>query len=242
MCWNSLRTVDPATGKPGRRVRMGLGTSETGEANHLVDEMNEILSDSAFWEASARPRAEQLFDQKVVDIFYHGLLPEMVDFFAVRDGVMPLPSSNSSDYRRVLLVGTTGGGKTTLVRQFLGTHPTGERFPSTSTARTTVAEMEFILSGEPFRAVVTFLPRDQAVDYVEESISAAVLAAYYKATDAEILRRLLHHVSQRFRLNYILGNGGGAPNEADIDNEDESAAEAMAPAAVSSTSARPIPS
>src|SRR5262249_45441071 len=98
---------------------------------------------------------------------------------------------------------------------------TAERFPSTSTARTTVAEMEFVLNDEPFRAVVTFLPRDQAVDYVEESTSAAVLAAYYKATDPEILRRLLHHVSQRFRLNYILGDGGAAPTDADMDDEDD---------------------
>src|SRR5207237_348935 len=100
--------IDPATGNPGRRVRMGLGTSKASEANRLVNEMNEMLSNSAFWEVSARSRAEQQFDQKVIDIFYHGLVPEMVDFFAVRDGVMPLPSSDSSDYRRVLLVGTTG--------------------------------------------------------------------------------------------------------------------------------------
>src|SRR5262245_36430091 len=86
-------SVDPATGKPGRRVRMGLGTSEAGKASRLVDEMNEILSNSALWDASARPRAEQQFDQKVVDIFYHGLVPEMVDFFALRGDVMPLPSS-----------------------------------------------------------------------------------------------------------------------------------------------------
>lgn len=211
---------------------MGLGTSDSGEANRLVDQMNELLSNAAFWEASARPRAEQQFDQKVVDIFFHGVVPEPIDFFVIRDGVIPLPSSESSNYRRVLLVGTTGGGKTTLVRQFLGTHPTGERFPSTSTARTTVAEMEFVVTADPFRAVVTFLPRDQVVDYVEESISAAVLAAYHKATDSEILRRLLHHLSQRFRLNYMLGNGGAVPADADIDDEGEGASPAAMPASI----------
>ncbi len=40
----------------------------------------------------------------------------------------------------MLLLGTTGAGKTTLVRQFLGTDPATERFPSTSTAKTTVAD------------------------------------------------------------------------------------------------------
>jgi hypothetical protein len=211
---------------------MGLGTSDADEANRLVEQINELLSNPAFWEASARPRAEQQFDHKIVDIFFHGMAPEPVDFFAVRDGVIQLPSSDSSDYRRMLFVGTTGGGKTTLVRQLLGTHPTGERFPSTSTARTTVAEMEFVLTDDTFRAAVTFLPYDQVVDYVQESISAAVLAAYYRATDSEILRKLLHHVSQRFRLNYILGNGGAAPTDADIDDEDELTSPAAMPVGI----------
>ncbi len=213
--------LDPATGKPGRRVRRGLSTRDLGEANRLVEEVNRLLADPTFWEPSARPRAERLFDPRVVDIFYHDLVPEVIDFSAVRDAFIPLPSSSSSDYRRVLLVGTTGGGKTTLVRQLLGTNPTTERFPSTSTAKTTVAEMEFALSEGPFRSIVTFLPRDQVAEYVEESITAAVLAAYHKASDNEILRRVLNHVSQRFRLNYILGNGGAPPSEADIDEEDE---------------------
>lgn len=220
--------LDPATGKPGRRVRRGLGTRDPEEASRLVQEMNRLLADPTFWEPSARPRAERLFDPKVVDIFYHDMIPDAVDFSAIRDAFIPLPSSSSSDYRRVLLVGTTGGGKTTLVRQFLGTHPTKERFPSTSTAKTTVAEMDFVLSEGPFRAIVTFLPRDQVADYVEECISAAVLAAYRKAADNEILWRLLNHVSQRFLLNYLLGNGGEPPSEADIDEEDEEAGEPLA--------------
>jgi len=86
---------------------------------------------------------------------------------------IPLPRSSDSAYRQVLLLGTTGGGKTTLVRQLIGTDPHTERFPSTSTARTTVSDMEILLSPGLFRAAVTFLPRDEIRDYVEESMSAA---------------------------------------------------------------------
>ncbi len=32
----------------------------------------------------------------------------------------------------------------------------------------TVADMEIVLDDGPYRAVVTFLPRDQVLDYVEE--------------------------------------------------------------------------
>jgi hypothetical protein len=40
-----------------------------------------------------------------------------------------LPGADSG-YRRVLLLGTTGAGKTTVIRQFLGTDPLKDRFPS----------------------------------------------------------------------------------------------------------------
>src|SRR2546428_5980026 len=37
--------LDPATGKPGRRVRRGLGTRGVEEAKGLVAELNELLGD-----------------------------------------------------------------------------------------------------------------------------------------------------------------------------------------------------
>ena len=171
----------------------------------MVAEFNELLADRTFWEASSRTTASGKFTPIVVDIFYHDMLPEPTDAFDIREAAVPLPRSTDSDYRQVLLLGTTGGGKTTLVRQLIGTDPHTERFPSTSTAKTTVADTEIVLSPGPFRAVVTFLPRDQVRDYVEECMSAAVLAAYRDESDDELLRRLLNHVNQRFRLSYILG-------------------------------------
>lgn len=212
-----LRT-DTATGKGGRRVRKGLGTREHDEAQRLVDQLNEVLGDQKYWSAAAKSTAESRFDVRVVDIFYDALVPETWDFFAVRDGVIPLPSSESSDYRRVLLVGTTGSGKTTLVRQLLGTDPLTERFPSTSTAKTTVADTEIVLADGSYEAVVTFMPRDQVRDYIEECLSAAVLSAYRRSPDAEILRRLLNHIDQRFRLSYVLGTG--VSDEAQLDDLD----------------------
>lgn len=215
--------LDPATGKPGRRVRRGLSTRGAEEAKRLVADLNGLLGDHDFWEVSARPRAEARFDARVVDIFYDGLVPDVTDFFELRGASIPLPSSADSDYRRVVFVGTTGSGKTTLVRQLLGTDPKSERFPSISTAKTTVADMEIVLADGPCRAAVTFLPRDQVLDYIEECVSAAVLAAYYKSPDSDVRRRLLNHVSQRFRLNYILGSGGEPIAAADLDDEDDDA-------------------
>lgn len=120
-----------------------------------------------------------------------------------------------------MFVGTTGSGKTTLVRQFLGTDPRRERFPSTSTAKTTVADAEVVIDKGAFRAVVTFMPPDQVRDYIEECLSSAVLAAYLGSSDAEVMRRLLNHIDQRFHLAYMLGTGGEADEDLDdLDAED----------------------
>src|SRR2546421_8030206 len=189
--------LDRTTGKPGRRVRRGLGTQDDKIAGRLIAELNELLADRLFWQPSSRATALTRFSPLVVDIFYHDMVPDTLEPFVIREIAMPLPRSAESDYRQVLLLGATGGGKSTLVRQLIGTDPRSERFPSTSTARTTVADTEIFFSTGPYRAAVTFLPRDEVRDYLEESMSAAALTAYDGESDPEVLRHLLHHVNQR---------------------------------------------
>jgi hypothetical protein len=198
-------------------VRRGLSTVDEKEGERLVAQMNEILGDRSLWEVSARPLAEKRYEPLVVDIFYDQVVPEETDAFALRDSFIPLPSSHDSDYRRVQLLGTTGGGKTTLVRQCLGTDPITERFPSTSTAKTTVADTEVLLDDGAYRAVVTFFPRDMVRDHVEECILAAALSAYKGDSERVVMRKLLNHVDQRFRFAYVLGNGGDAA----VDDDEE---------------------
>jgi len=216
--------VDPNTGKPGLRVRQGLGTAVEEEANELKDQLNQLLSSEEFWSLPARAEAEKRFHRRVVEIFYHGMEPEESDFNAIREAVIPLPTSANSDYRRALLLGTTGAGKTTLLRQLIGTNPETERFPSTSTAKTTVHETEVLLAPGSYKAVVTFFPIDEVREHLNECISEAVLSAYRGEDDNEVLRKLLMHVNQRFRFNYILGNGPSAHLPEDEDEEDDDAA------------------
>jgi hypothetical protein len=212
--------VDPNTGRPGLRVRQGLGTSDDAEANELKEALNQLLAEEGFWSLQARAEAERRFHRRVVEIFYHGMELEQSDFGAIRESIIPLPTSEDSDYRRALLLGTTGAGKTTLLRQLIGTDPESERFPSTSTAKTTVHETEVVLSPGPYKAVVTFFPIDEVREHLNECISEAVLSAYRQDSDREVLRKLLMHVNQRFRFNYILGNGPQSAI-ADDDEDDE---------------------
>lgn len=195
---------DATTGKPGLRVRRGLGTRDVVEAERLRSQLNELLARPEYHTAAARAEAARRFESQVVEIFYYKMTPEEVDHVAIRDGAIPLPGPDE-DYRRVLLLGTTGAGKTTLLRQLIGTNPETERFPSTSTAKTTVHDTEIVLAEGPWRAVVTFVPQDEVREYLGECVSAAVLAAAKNQDDTTILTRLLDHVNQRFRFSYVLG-------------------------------------
>src|SRR2546425_5580246 len=130
-------------GKPGRRVRRSLGTTDKEEAQTLVDQANILLSDSKWWSPAMREQADRLFAKEVVAAFYDDLAPTPRDGWQLRDNVIPVPQPDDG-YARVLFLGTTGAGKTTLVRQFIGTGTKHEKFPSTSTAKTTTCDIEII--------------------------------------------------------------------------------------------------
>lgn len=177
------------------------------DAQRLVDHLNVILGDVTFWSPQARSKAESLFDPRIVDAFYDDMMPAAADTWALRNEMIPIPTPEQG-YARARFLGTTGAGKTTLVRQIIGTNPSKERFPSTSTAKTTVCDIEIVLTGEPtFKAVVTFFPREQVRMLIEECILAAATASVFETGKmTSTASRLLEHSEQRFRLSYILGN------------------------------------
>ena len=74
---------------------------------------------------SARPKAAADFDGRIVAAFYDHMEAKAHDSWNDREELLPLPSA-ADGYAKVLMVGTTGSGKTTLVRQFLGTDPERE--------------------------------------------------------------------------------------------------------------------
>jgi hypothetical protein len=211
-----------ADGKQKLRVRRGLGTRDEQDAASRIAQLNEILADPTYWNPGARSRAASKFDDAIVAAFFDHLSPEHRDGWAERERVLPLPSKEMG-YARVQFVGTTGAGKTTVVRQLLGTDPVNERFPSTSAAKTTICDLEMILGSGDFQAAVSFIPREQARHFIMECVSAAVSAHLENSQQSEIVRRFMEHTEQKFRLNYILGslNPRKALGNEELDDDEE---------------------
>ena len=123
----------------------------------------------------------------------------------IREDSIPLPSRDDG-YATVMLVGTTGAGKTTVLRQLIGSDHERDRFPSTSTARTTTADIEIVVDDGPFAGVVTFMDEREVKDEIEKCLYHACRTAVDESTAGRrIASRFLSPPEQRFRLSYPLG-------------------------------------
>ena len=193
-----------ARGKFGLKVRRGLGTADDAEADRLVEQINVLLNDETWWSVDRRAEAELRFDGIAVSAFFDGIESGSSQPRELRERIIPLPPADEG-YAKVMLVGSTGAGKTTLLRQFIGSDHTRDRFPSTSTAKTTTADIEIITSAGPYEAVVTFMTEHEVRCAVDECLEEACADVIRGHDDVGVAGSLLEHREQRFRLSYILG-------------------------------------
>lgn len=213
--------------KYGVRVRRGLGTSDEEEAQEIVDQMNELLSDCTMWSIDKKELARERYSEIVVSAFYDSLEGEVIDHNQILNKQLPFPTKEDG-YNSAILMGHTGAGKTSFLRCIMGTQK--DRFPTTATGRTTTCTMEVILSDDKeYELVVTFMTRDLLTLYVKECVQNAIIFCIekkVKATDSqldsEIAEKLLTHKELTVRLSYILGHPSMVEEEDDeFDDEDE---------------------
>jgi hypothetical protein len=217
-----------ARGRAGLKMRRGLGTSDESEAEAMVGEMNTILSDQTWWNAAKRQEATLRFSKPVVEAFYDEIQAGRQDSESLRESHIRLPNKDDG-YPRVLFVGTTGAGKTSLLRQLIGSDPDEDRFPSTAPAKTTIADIEVIQDVGDLEAAVTFFTEFQAQANIEECVIDAALAVLENAPRDRVADRFLSHRDQKFRLSYILGawsdgEGGNDDDEMSFEESPESPA------------------
>src|SRR5690606_14949564 len=108
-----------------------------------------------------------------------------------------------------------------LLRHLIGSDHARDRFPSTSTAKTTISDIEVITGKGPYQAIVTFFDEWRVHTNVVECVLDAGIAVWEGEPDERVVERLLHHRDQKFRLSYVLGrwNPGelGAGTEEDAE-------------------------
>ena len=202
--FNHPRRTD-ARGKFGLKVRRGLGTTDDAEADRLVGQLNELLTDPSWWSLDRRPEAEGRFASVIVAAFFDGIVVGKVPSKDLRETKLPLPTPEEG-YARVMLVGVTGAGKTTLLRHLIGSDHRRDRFPSISTAKTTTADIEIITGAGPYKAAITFMTEHEVRCSIDECLEAACESVIRGDDDTRIAEALLEHREQRFRLSYPLGN------------------------------------
>ncbi|MGD9596834.1 MAG: hypothetical protein AB7G76_11085 [Steroidobacteraceae bacterium] len=168
--------------------------------------MNDILGDVTWHSPAKRTEAERRFDPIVVRAFFDDIESLTTNSWDIRNEALPLPRAEEG-YSHVLNIGTTGVGKTSLLRQLIGSHPEHDRFPSTSASRTTISDIEVIASDDRlFRAVVTFFSEPAVHTNVHECVADACAALWDETPDDKLAERLLTHRDLRFRLGYVIGS------------------------------------
>lgn len=210
--------TDPR-GKPGRKMRRSAGTTDEAQAETLREQLSTLLADEAWFSPDRQADAAEVFDELVVRAFYEDLTTPTTRSFDVRGSKIDLPTKDDG-YCRVLLVGPTGVGKTSLLRQLIGSHPERDRFPSTSASRTTISDIEVITApDEDYACVATFFNEWTVQTLVHECVADAGAILWDDQPDAKVAERLLQHRDMRFRLSYVLGSWGqGAAAVADDDD------------------------
>lgn len=206
--------IDPRTGQ-GLKVRRGLSTSDKVEAQRLTDEMNELLGNDGFHSIAMKAEANHRFSSIIVNAFYDGIESRSGDTQKLKEAYIPLPSKQDG-YAKVLLVGTTGAGKTSLLRHLIASDPKEDRFPSTSTAKTTIADLEIVTAKSPYKGIVTFFSEWSVRTSIRECIADSCLAVYEGAEESKIATRLLNHQDQKFRLSYLLGSWNPNRKESEV--------------------------
>ena len=111
---------------------------------------------------------------------------------------------------KVYILGDTAAGKTTIIRQILGTKEFN--FPTTRLNRCTVAQTEYVITKDKiFRAAILFKSRYEISSIIQEILENTILESYKpfvddKTSTEEISELLEESADQRFRLKYIIND------------------------------------
>jgi len=123
----------------------------------------------------------------------------MKSFQEIQETLGQLPN-----YPKIYLLGSTGAGKTSIVRAILDT--SNDAFPSTLQTRTTVAPTEYVVSNKkPFKSTFIFKSKEDIENSLIEILDISIEKAIQLNEDeSSVLSYLEETPDERFRLKYLL--------------------------------------
>jgi len=125
----------------------------------------------------------------------------MKSFEQIQEELGELPN-----YPKIYLLGSTGAGKTSIVRAILDTD--NEKFPTTSTTRTTIAPTEYVISSKrAFKSTFIFKEKEDIENSIRELLTTAILKALSLRENEDnfnVISYLEETSDERFRLKHIV--------------------------------------
>lgn len=191
----------------GKKIQRGAGTTNEQEVRNLVGQLQELIANEKWHNASKRLEAGELFDRIVVEAFYD-CMPNIVEVNKALD-IIPMKTLEQG-FPNKAFIGMSGGGKTSLLRKLMGT--TKDAFPTTSTNRTTTCDIEVIkIKSEMYEMAVQFISRNELeadlMDNMSDAIEYVMNIASEKEVvdDVKLLTTILNHREMATRLSYLFG-------------------------------------
>lgn len=132
----------------------------------------------------------------------------MQNFHSIKEILDESSNLNLSEIKKIYLLGGTGAGKTSLVRNILDTNK--HAFPTTTQTKTTIAPTEYIVKKDlPFKTTIILKEKNEIQDSIELLIDEAIKKALdnskqNKFSLDEIMYKLEESSDGRFRLKYMV--------------------------------------
>jgi len=132
----------------------------------------------------------------------------MRNFSDIQEILREKNSLDLSEIKKIYLLGSTGAGKTSLVRNIIDT--VDSNFPTSTQTRTTIAPTEYVIKkGLPFKTTIILKTKEDIIDSIEMLINDAIKEALenhnHNRVDIEnIILKLEASPNEKFRLRYMV--------------------------------------
>ena len=113
-------------------------------------------------------------------------------------------SSSADSLKKIYFLGSTGAGKTSIIKNILGTAK--DSFPNVSQTRTTVVPTEYIISKKfiQFKTIILFKTKQDIKNSIDDIVREAIIEASLNNDLENIKDKLRERSDEKFKLFYLV--------------------------------------